>query len=168
MNWNAIGAVGQILGSLATFVTVGFLAVQVHDTEADMRRSLSQSRIERTIDLNIAYATNERLVTIREKANAALQGDKPLPPYMSAATKQLGLTMEEAISLYTHLVSGWAKFAQTVPYVDDLLPADRARFDRTARFAMSEPVFRFWYEFAKPTLNPIAIRYADNLMAQTP
>ena len=29
MNWNAIGAVGQILGSLAAFITVGYLVVQV-------------------------------------------------------------------------------------------------------------------------------------------
>jgi len=33
MNWNAVGAIGQILGSLAVFVTIGFLAVQVHDNE---------------------------------------------------------------------------------------------------------------------------------------
>lgn len=43
MNWNAVGANGQILGSLATFVTVGCLVVQVHDSDADMRRSVTET-----------------------------------------------------------------------------------------------------------------------------
>ena len=29
MNWDAIGAIGQMLGSIAVFVTLGYLAVQV-------------------------------------------------------------------------------------------------------------------------------------------
>ena len=44
VNWNAIGAVGQIMGSLATFVTVGFLFVQVHDSEREMQSAATDSR----------------------------------------------------------------------------------------------------------------------------
>jgi len=72
MNWHAIGAIGQILGSLATFVTVGYLVVQVHDTEKDMQRSIVEARTERNIQGNMAVAADERLVSILMKANAAL------------------------------------------------------------------------------------------------
>ena len=29
MNWNAIGAIGQLVGSIAVFVTLGYLSIQV-------------------------------------------------------------------------------------------------------------------------------------------
>ena len=29
MNWDAIAAIGQVLGSLAVFITLGYLALQV-------------------------------------------------------------------------------------------------------------------------------------------
>ena len=29
MNWEEVGAIGQVLGSIAVFVTLGYLAVQV-------------------------------------------------------------------------------------------------------------------------------------------
>jgi hypothetical protein len=72
MNWNAVGAVGQIFGSLATFVTVGFLAVQTHDTEHEMKRAIAQSRTERAMEIKLAQATNERLaeITLRGKRSA--------------------------------------------------------------------------------------------------
>ena len=54
MNWSAVGAIGQILGSLATFVTVGYLVIQVHDTELQMKRAIADSRTERNIQLNLA------------------------------------------------------------------------------------------------------------------
>lgn len=87
MNWNAVGAIGQILGSVAVFVTIGFLAVQVHDNETQMQRSIAESRTERVTQANTTLATNERLVGIHVKVNQALRGDKPLPPFIEAATR---------------------------------------------------------------------------------
>jgi hypothetical protein len=45
MNWEAIGAVGELLGSLAVFVTLGYLAVQVRHARAEASRALSQGRM---------------------------------------------------------------------------------------------------------------------------
>jgi hypothetical protein len=166
MNWNAVGAIGQILGSLAVFVTIGFLAVQVHDNKTQMQRSIAESRTERGTQANTTLATNERLVGIHVKFNQALRGDKPLPPFIEAVTRQFGLTQEEAVMLYTDLLIRWQVTAQTIPYADDLPPGDRAQFDRGLRTGTAEPAFLFWYNLQKPMLNPDAVRYVDNLLAQ--
>src|SRR5262245_11400663 len=80
MNWNAVGAIGQILGSLATFITVGYLVVQVHDTERAMKREIAQSRTERVIEINLAQASNERLADITVRGSEALLLGKPRTP----------------------------------------------------------------------------------------
>jgi hypothetical protein len=46
MNWDAIGAIGQVLGSVAVFITLGYLAVQVRHQRQENRRALSQGRAE--------------------------------------------------------------------------------------------------------------------------
>ena len=39
MNWDAIGAIGQILGSVAVLITLAYLAVQIRQTKQQMQRS---------------------------------------------------------------------------------------------------------------------------------
>ena len=46
MNWDAIGAVGEMLGAIAVFVTLGYLAVQVKRARPEARRALRQGRTE--------------------------------------------------------------------------------------------------------------------------
>jgi len=186
MNWHAAGAIGQILGSLATFVTVGYLVVQVHDFEKDMQRSIGQSRAERNMEANLAFATSERLASIHIKADTAISLGKPhpvsipaeytevefhemlktAPPIFQSAVTKLGLTPEEFAVLVAELTARWNNSSQTILYVDELLPGDRIQFDRTLRGGFAEPVVRWWWEFSKPAFNPDAVRYVDNLLAQ--
>jgi hypothetical protein len=186
MNWHAIGAIGQILGSLATFVTVGYLAVQVHDAEKDMKRSIAQSRAERNMEANLALATNERLASIHVKANVAItlgkpyplsippeyagvdlqEGLKGAPPIVQSAMTKLGLTPEELVMLNSELTARWNNSSHTILYADELLPGDRTQFDQTLRAGFAEPLALWWWEFSKPTFNPDAVRYVDNLLAQ--
>ena len=44
MNWEAIGAVGEVLGAIAVVITLGYLAVQVRHAKA---ATADQSRIYR-------------------------------------------------------------------------------------------------------------------------
>ena len=44
MNWDGVGAVGEALGSIAVFVTLGYLAIQVRHARDDVRRSVSTAR----------------------------------------------------------------------------------------------------------------------------
>ena len=68
MNWEAISAVGQILGAIAVFVTLAYLAVQVSHARQETRRAISQSRTETLRQLLMTDATDARLTGIWTKA----------------------------------------------------------------------------------------------------
>src|SRR5262245_42391009 len=90
MNWNAVGAVGKIMGSLATFVTVGFLFVQVHDSERQMQSAATDNRAATIRQLWLAQLTDERLMSIIEKTT-------PPPPDFDALVKRVEQFLCDAI-----------------------------------------------------------------------
>jgi hypothetical protein len=46
VNWEEIGAIGQMLGSIAVFVTLGFLVIQIRQNTRAMRASSQQTLID--------------------------------------------------------------------------------------------------------------------------
>ena len=68
---------------------------------------------------------------------------------------------------YAVELARWNNLSQTIVYLDELLPADRLQFDSSTRVTLSDPAFRFWYGIVKPTLDPDAVRYVDNLLARS-
>jgi hypothetical protein len=80
MNWEAIGAVGQMLGSIAVFVTLSYLAVQIRqstqaqhtDTYARAldRLAVMQARMSQTgefADILVKGMSDHRQLTQRER-----------------------------------------------------------------------------------------------------
>ena len=160
MNWDAIGAIGELLGATALF----FVLVQVRQARKDSRRALSQGRAEAHREL-ITMQNDDRVVRLRVKANVAL-GAPPgvvLLPLMERA----GLTREEA-TLIWNIEMAWLNYRiQTVANVDELPDAERAAFDGGMRASYGAPgVSRLFYETMKPSLHPDPVRYIDNLLAQ--
>jgi len=45
MNWEAIGAIGEIVGAVAVVVTIGYLAVQIRQNTRSVRDSAFQEVI---------------------------------------------------------------------------------------------------------------------------
>jgi len=80
MNWEEVGAIGQMLGSLAVFITLGYLAVQLRHARAEVRRSISQGRAAAVRELAIHRSDNVHLNLASAKAYLALGGlrDRPL------------------------------------------------------------------------------------------
>ena len=76
MNWEEVGAIGQVLGSVAVFITLVYLAVQVRHARQDVRRSINQSRFETIRQFNMTYATDERLNNLRVKSHLLLGGQE--------------------------------------------------------------------------------------------
>jgi hypothetical protein len=46
MNWEAIGAVGEVLGAVGVIVTLGYLAVQIRQTNVNTRAQARQTLID--------------------------------------------------------------------------------------------------------------------------
>jgi hypothetical protein len=164
MNWEAIAAIGQMLGSIAVFVTLGYLAVQVRHARSETRSALSQRRSEGLHDLLIAQ-NDERLNRLTVKAQTTL-GDQPFP-FVSALMHQAGLTREEATSVAWMQLAVWSYRISIIPYVDELTPMEHAVFDAGVRSYGNPGFYRLFYETTKRSAHPDAVRYIDKLLAQS-
>ncbi len=60
MNWDAIGAIGEIVGALAVLATLIYLAVQIRQN-SDMQRAQTHQQLahERTLNLRMIIAIKE-------------------------------------------------------------------------------------------------------------
>ena len=77
VSWEAAGAIGQVLGSLAVFITLGYLAVQVRRSRSEMQRATSQGRAEAARELMLNRANNKRLLALEVRARTAIGARLP-------------------------------------------------------------------------------------------
>ena len=165
MNWEEVSAIGQVLGSIAVFVTLAYLARQIRHARQETRRALSQGRSEAHRDL-LAQQREPQVLTTFLKADIALGAQPPLP--VAALMERAGLTIEEAQRVNILNTAWWTYHLQIIPYVDELTPMERTGFENRIRAAYGRPgANRLFYEtYLKANAHPDAIRYVDNLLAQ--
>jgi hypothetical protein len=165
MNWDAIGAIGELVGAMAVVVTLGYLAVQIRYARSEARRALSQGRGEALRSLLIEQQ-DERLNRLVLQVNAAL-GAEPRP-FAVALAERTGVSAEDASLLLWNQISWWNYFLQIIPKIDDLTPMERTQFEVPIRAYYGSPgVGRVFYEtYVKPQGHADAVRYIDNLLAQ--
>ncbi len=72
MNWDAIGAIGEILGSFAVLLTLVYLAVQLRQTYAAIKVSSANTIANTTGQVWIEMITNEDFVDLILKGNGGL------------------------------------------------------------------------------------------------
>ena len=162
MNWEAIAAIGQMLGSVAVFVALGYLAIQQRYTRRELQRSISQSRSDAARQLMMTQATDGRLVSILQRASTEHGGVFP-----RIATPTSTITLEEEATWSAWEFAWWQYRTQTITHIDELPAGECVQFDRGVGAAYGLPgSSRVWYEhFKVSTLNPDAVRYIDNLLA---
>jgi hypothetical protein len=110
MNWEAIGAVGEILGALAVVMTLGYLALQVRYARS---ATVDQSRLARAtgvLEMNRLLSADQA-TRMGQLRNWGLEGS-----YEQMAEK-LGVTVEEAsrvdfVNVY-HFWLHWSQYAST-------------------------------------------------------
>ena len=150
-----------MLGSLAVFVTLGYLAIQQSYTRRELQRSISQSRSDAARQLMMTQATDERLGSILGKVSSVV--GEVFPPISAELTPA-----EERTWAFWEF-AWWQCRTQTITHIDELPAGERVQFDRGVGAAYGLPGRgRVWYEHFKAlqTLNPDAVRYIDNLLAQ--
>ncbi len=89
MNWEAIGAVGEILGAIAVVLTLAYLAIQVRYAKKATMDATSLNRANGVQAMLLAVATNDDLRSSIGKA----QGSSD---HFSKLSEQFDLTFEEA------------------------------------------------------------------------
>ena len=64
MNWEALGAIGEIVGAVAVVITIGYLAVQIRQNTRTLRLSTHHMIGSRSTDLNRTMADSADLARI--------------------------------------------------------------------------------------------------------
>jgi hypothetical protein len=165
MNWDEIGAIGQVLGSIAVFVTLAYLSIQVRHARDEVERSISHNRLDSVRQVLTNRINNEGLQSIRMKAIAALGGR--YGPFEAALMERAGLIPEEAVALGMDMHVFWLCQAEAIPFSHRLRDGERIAFDFGLRGAYaSSPLGALWFASQKARLDPDAVRYVDNLLAQ--
>jgi len=165
MNWEEVGAIGQVLGSVAVLVTLGYLAVQVRHSRTALLGSITLTQAAMILDQSMAGASDEGLVHLIVKAETAFGGVNH--PFVDEMVKRAGLTVEEARRVYGYQAAWWQIRSESIRYMKELPDSDQEGFDARMRLIFrAGSLDRFWYETNKPIVTPDAVRYMDNLLAQ--
>ena len=67
MNWEAIGAIGELLGAAGVIATLGYLAFQIRQNNRHLAQEAQQSRSQSTREAFLALADNGELAAILVK-----------------------------------------------------------------------------------------------------
>ena len=70
MNWDAVGAIAEILGSITVISTLFYLALQVKHARDQIRTSVRESRNTAARELQLSVIQNPQLVRVMGKAHA--------------------------------------------------------------------------------------------------
>lgn len=70
MNWEAIGAIGELVGSIAVVASLVYVAVQLRQHTAMMRTLASQERVQRDFDIASALIENRDVAEIWVKGRS--------------------------------------------------------------------------------------------------
>ena len=67
MNWDAIGAVGELLGASAVLITLIYLAVQIRQNTSAVATATYESTMTGFNDINIVVAGNPALASVLDR-----------------------------------------------------------------------------------------------------
>jgi hypothetical protein len=73
MNWEAIGAVGEILGALGVIVTLGYLATQIRQNTASNRQAAARSTVDAINRLNFLVVEHPEIIDLSMRGLAELR-----------------------------------------------------------------------------------------------
>jgi hypothetical protein len=162
MNWEAIGAIGEILGALVVVITLVYLASQVRhakDASADTNR-LERSKGVR--DMLMASALNSDL------SKTMAKGLKVQDYYAEIAPK-LDLSVEEAAqfdwAMAYYFWLHWGQYASTTK------ESDMQELENLVAVFYAHPSVRLCWEkspWGKPLLEDSFVSFVDEILAADP
>lgn len=160
MNWEAVGAVGEILGAFAVVATLIYLASQVKhakEAAADINRIARATGVR---EFNLAMAANDDL---RNSVNKVMGGDK----YIAEMAAHLGVSeadMSRTESANVHWF--WLHWGQ---YASTTNEGDLAELrNLIAGFYSNAGVRVSWEQspYARPILDPDFVSFVDQILAE--
>lgn len=130
MNWEAIGAIGETVGAIATVATLVYLALQIR----------SNSRLLRSQNLHAASAQTHQLLDV--------QRDPDTIQAVIRSQEGVDLTFEDQAILESYVMTAFANYLDVYQHHKEGLspqPWDLTR-KRIADFFEAIPWSRLWWE----------------------
>ena len=158
MNWDAAGAIGEIVGALAVVVTLGYLAVQVRSAREVAADSNRLNRTNNVLGMALALATHPDLLRNMNKA----QG---ITPYYESYAEQFDLDADQAGSVdWVHCHTFWMHWGQ---YSSSTSPGDLDEIANIVSGFYRNPAVRYSWDhspFAKPMLDPNFVEFVEHVL----
>lgn len=77
MNWDAVGAVAELISAIGVVVSLAYLAVQIRSNTRSARAATYQSMTQSVLDMNREIFANPELASFLERARTT---DEPFDP----------------------------------------------------------------------------------------
>ena len=159
MNWEAIGAVGEILGAIAVVLTLGYLAVQIRHAK---NATADQNRLERS------RGVREMALAMIANPEAAYDQIRNwgLDDYYQALGEKEGISPERALvvdwSNGYYFWMYWGQFASTTH------EKDLRELEHVISGLLEMPGMRYSWETSshtRPLLEPAFVEFVDRILA---
>ncbi|MDA0790268.1 MAG: hypothetical protein O2780_12525 [Proteobacteria bacterium] len=161
VNWEAIGAIGEILGAIAVVLTLGYLALQVRFAKASAADANRLTRATGVRDMGMAMAVHDEMRISVAKTTGAMA-------HYEAFAKEFGVSIEDAgrtdswnsYWFWLH----WGQFRSLQERGDDEELKNIIR--------VFYPIPAVWYSwnnspFAKVLLEPAFVEFVEGLVEGT-
>ena len=161
MNWEAIGAVAEIMGSLAVIATLFYLALQVRHARDQIRTSVRESRNASLRELQLAVVQTPELTCVIGKA---LAGWTPGIESEEQFYEVADFTMEDRVIWVAYMRVYWSYVREAANSIPDLTPSQQQEVNReiTALYAVGPG--RLYFDSMSAIDSP-ALQYVRKLIA---
>jgi len=92
--WEEVGAIGQVLGSIAVFVTLVYLAIQTNHARREARRAILRNRRNAIREMNLHLATHPELLALNTQVDLALGAE--FHPFVNEVVRLTGISPVDA------------------------------------------------------------------------
>jgi hypothetical protein len=163
VNWDAIGAVGEILGASAVIVTLAYLAVQV---------SFAKKVAAETNRLNRSAGVGEALLAtaLNDDMRDSLMRTNGLESWYQEYADELGVSFDDAARADSMNVYWfWLHWGQWSATNDDQGLAELTNLIRT--MYSKQPILYSWIHSpmsGRTILEPQFVKFVDDVLASSP
>ena len=161
MNWDAIGAIGEVVGAFAVVVTLAYLASQVRYAKAAANDANRLTRASGVCEMLLTVATDNEL---RDAVNSFGVSE----PYLSDYAEEFKVTHQDAARSDIHNLYyfwlHWGQFASSKSSSD----LEEIR-NIVSAFYRTPQVLYSWENspWARPMLDPKFVAFVDAVLSES-
>ncbi len=144
MNWEAIGAGGELLGSLIVLLTLVYLSIQVRNAREELKHTIRQNNDAANREIILETVRNPRLTGALAKTFKKGPSNQLVERYI----EQYDLEVEDAIVLTNYYGARFRLLQQTILYDFEFLDEPEKReFSGTTKHLFGSGAGKVFWEF---------------------